>query len=71
MHWSKKLAAVTALNMLMAAGCSSPQARSGGAVFPPVPVAVAQATEEAVPIQIRTVGTVEAFSTVEVKAQVA
>jgi len=71
MHCSTKFAAVAALNLLMAAGCASPQARSGGPVFPPVPVAIAQAIEEAVPIQLRTVGTVEAFSTVEVKAQVA
>jgi multidrug efflux system membrane fusion protein len=57
--------------MFVIAGCSSPQAQSGGAAFPPVPVAVATAAEESVPVQIRTVGTVEPYSTVEVKAQVA
>jgi len=36
-----------------------------------VPVTTGQAVEEAVPIQIRTVGTAEAYSTVEVKSQVA
>jgi multidrug efflux system membrane fusion protein len=71
MHWSFKPAAIAALSIVVASGCSSPQAQSGGPVFPPVPVAVAKAAEEAVPIQVRTVGTVEAFSTVEVKAQVA
>src|SRR6516162_6739005 len=71
MRWSIRPAALAALSILVAAGCSSPQAKSGGPVFPPVPAAVAKATEESVPIQVRTVGTVEAFSTVEVKAQVA
>ena len=71
MNWTVKPAVVAALSIVVAAGCSSPQAKSGGPVFPPVPVAVAKATEESVPIQVRTVGTVEAFSTVEVKAQVA
>src|SRR6516165_8738984 len=71
MRWSIRPAALAALSILVAAGCSSPQAKSGGPVFPPVPVAIAKATEESVPIQVQTVGTVEAFSTVEVKAQVA
>jgi len=53
------------------AGCSSPHAQSGPPVFPPVPVATAQATEETVPIQIRSVGTAEPYSSVEVKSQVA
>src|SRR5262245_50064660 len=54
------------------AGCSSPHAQSGPPVFPPVvPVATAQATEETVPIQIRSVGTAEPSSSVEVKSQVA
>jgi multidrug efflux system membrane fusion protein len=64
-------AAVAALNIFLITGCSSPQAQSGAPVFPPVPVVVAQATEEAVPILVRAVGTAEAYSTVEVKAQVA
>jgi multidrug efflux system membrane fusion protein len=56
---------------LFAMACSAPQAQSGSAAFPPVPVAVGRAVEEAVPIQIRAVGTAEPYSTVEVKAQVA
>jgi membrane fusion protein, multidrug efflux system len=65
-------AAIVALNILVIASCSSPQTqKAAGPVFPPVPVAVAQAADEAVPIQIQTVGTVEPYSTVEVKAQVA
>jgi multidrug efflux system membrane fusion protein len=57
--------------LLLASGCSSPHAQSDPPAFPPVPVATAQATDESVPIQIRTVGTAEAYSTVEVKSQVA
>jgi membrane fusion protein, multidrug efflux system len=72
MHWNRFIAAVAALSALVLAGCSSPPAQSAGAAaFPPVPVAIATAAEESVPIQIRTVGTVEPYSTVDVKAQVA
>src|SRR5947207_1275948 len=67
-----KLIAIAALIFLIgSAGCSSPQAQSGPPELPPVPVTTAQAVEESVPIQIRTVGTAEAHSTVEVKSQVA
>src|SRR5216684_6114047 len=48
-----------------------PQAKSGRPAFPAVPVTIGQAAEESVPIQVQAVGNVEAFSTVEVKAQVA
>jgi len=61
----------TFLVLIVASGCSSPQAQSGPPVFPPVPVTTGQVVEEAVPIQIRTVGTAEAYTTVEVKSQVA
>ena len=67
----KKLTSVPALIVFLIGGaCSSPQAQSGPPELPPVPVSTGQATEEAVPIEIRTVGTVEAYSTVEVKSQV-
>ena len=39
-------------------------------VMPPVPVSLGEAKEELVPIQVRTVGNVEAYSSVGVKAQV-
>lgn len=38
--------------------------------LPPVPVRVAAAAEETVPIQVRAIGNVEPYSSVEVKAQV-
>jgi membrane fusion protein, multidrug efflux system len=59
--------------LLAAAACSStapPSQPSGAPAFPPVPVTTAQAVEESVPFQIRTVGTVEPYSSVEVKSQV-
>src|SRR5262245_50407639 len=65
-----KLKGIVAL-IFFFAGCSSPQAQPGGPVFPPVPVTTEQATEETVPIQIRSVGTAEPYSSVEVKSQVA
>jgi membrane fusion protein, multidrug efflux system len=71
MRWRVKSAVIAALSIVMAAGCSAPQAQSGAPMIPPVPATIARATQEAVPIQVQTVGTVEAFSTVEVKAQVA
>jgi multidrug efflux system membrane fusion protein len=39
--------------------------------MPPVPVSTSAATDEKVPIQLKAFGTVEAFSSVEVKSQVA
>src|SRR3954453_14315213 len=45
-------------------------ARGAGAGFPPVPVSIESAVQEAVPIEIRAVGNVEPSSSVQVKAQV-
>src|SRR5438874_5029767 len=66
-----KSTAIAALMTLVLYACASPQAQSGGAAFPPVPVSIGQATQESVPIQIRAVGAAEPYATVEVKAQVA
>ncbi|PYS21437.1 MAG: efflux RND transporter periplasmic adaptor subunit, partial [Acidobacteria bacterium] len=60
----------TIIGLILTACNSAPQAQSGGMAFPPVPVSVGTATEETVPIQVRAVGNVEPYSTVEVKAQV-
>src|SRR5437773_2073638 len=65
-------AATVVLVFLAFAGCGSSQkAQSSGPAFPPVPVSTGEATEESVPIEIHSVGNVESYSTVEVKAQVA
>jgi len=55
---------------LLLTGCSKEQAQSTSG-FPPVPVSVAVAAQEAVPVQIRAIGTVEPSSTVQIKSQVA
>ena len=65
-------AATVVLIFFVFAGCGSSQkAQSSGPAFPPVPVSTGEATEESVPIEIHSVGNVESYSTVEVKAQVA
>lgn len=52
------------------AACGKQQAQQTGGM-PPVPVSVAVATEESIPVEIRAVGTVEPSSTVQIKSQVA
>jgi len=54
---------------MLAAGCGKPQAAVGGR--PPVPVSVAVAAQEALPVEVRAIGTVEPSSTVQIKSQVA
>lgn len=63
--WS---AGAVAACLLVTAGC----ARAGGSADPAVavPVSVAVATTRDVPVELRAIGTVEAYSTVEVRAQV-
>jgi len=51
------------------AGCEKQEAK-GAPVRPPVPVRVAEAVRQTVPVELRAVGNVEAVATVEVKAQV-
>ncbi|HTT66015.1 MAG TPA: efflux RND transporter periplasmic adaptor subunit [Bryobacteraceae bacterium] len=62
--------AATVALALLAAGCDKQQARMPGGM-PPVPVSVAVAAQEAVPVQVRAIGTVEPSSTVQIKSQVA
>ncbi len=68
----KRLAlAVGLLCLLAAAGCAKkqdPQAASAGP--PPVPVRVATVEQKTVPLQVRVIGNVEAYSTVSIKAQI-
>jgi multidrug efflux system membrane fusion protein len=49
--------------------CKQQKAQTTGGP-PPVPVSVARAAVETVPFELRVVGSVEAFSTVEVKSQI-
>ncbi len=55
---------------LLFAGCGKQQAQ-GPMGMPAVPVSVAVAAEEAVPVQVRAIGTVEPSTTVQIKSQVA
>ena len=71
MQLQVRITTAAAIIVLITSCSPSPQAKSGGPAFPAVPVTIGQATEESVPIQVQSVGNVEAFSTVEVKAQVA
>ncbi len=70
MHFT--IRAFIAVSLVLAlAGCGAkPQSESGGAAFPPVPVRIGQARQESVPIQVRVVGTVEPYSSVQVKSLV-
>src|SRR5437762_14373562 len=62
---------VAGLLVVMLAGCGSgPQARQGRMALPPVPVSIGSAVRQAVPIQVRAVGNVEPYSSVQIKAQV-
>lgn len=56
------------LGLLAGAGCSKRQ--DPRAAPPPVPVLVARVVEKTVPVEVRAIGTVEAYSTVSIKAQV-
>jgi multidrug efflux system membrane fusion protein len=55
---------------LPACSASDAQAPSAGAPQPAVPVTVGRVVEKAMPLDVNVVGTVEAFSTVAVRAQV-
>jgi len=62
------------LGLSLVACSSTQQAQQGGGgmpAMPPVPVSIATAVEESVPIQVKAFGTVEAYATVDVKSQVA
>jgi multidrug efflux system membrane fusion protein len=56
--------------ILVVAACSAKKAQTAGGP-PPVPVTVATAASESVPVEIRVVGAVEPSSTVQIKSQVA
>ena len=52
-------------------GCQKEQVKTAAAGPPVVPVSVGSVTEEAAPVELRVVGTVDASSVVQVKSQVA
>jgi len=56
-------------SLLAAAGCSKKQDPQA-ATAAPVPVTVATVVQKTVPVQVRAIGTAEAYSTVSIKAQI-
>jgi multidrug efflux system membrane fusion protein len=62
------LAAVVLVTVVFAGSCSRRATHSEAA--PPVPVTTAVAVQRDVPVEVRAIGTVQAHSTVEVRAQV-
>ena len=60
---------IAALAVLSLAGCTAERAKSAGPP-PAVPVSVAVATQESVPVEAEAVGTVEASSVIQVRSQV-
>ena len=63
------LLGLTCLSACAASDAQSNSAKSGGAR--PVPVVIATATQKTVPVFVQTTGTVQAYSTVSVKSQIA
>ena len=57
--------------LLFFSGCQSQKAQQRPGGMPPVPVSVAVATQESIPIELRAVGTVEPSVSVQVKSQIA
>ena len=60
---------IAPLTALLLTGCSSPKAQTAGAL-PPTPVSVAIAAQESLPVDVRAIGMVEPFETVQVKSQI-
>ncbi len=61
--------AVAGLALAFLAGCSKDSAKASAAP-PPAPVRVAQAEIKTLPVEVRTIGNVEAYKTISVKSQV-
>jgi multidrug efflux system membrane fusion protein len=55
--------------MMVISGCGSSPVKSAGPA-PPIPVSVAMATQESMPIEVHAVGTVEASAVIQVKSQI-
>jgi multidrug efflux system membrane fusion protein len=63
--------AAIAIAAALGAGCSkSGPPGGGGFMSGPVPVLIAQAVMKTVPIQLHAIGTIEAYSTVSIRAQI-
>ena len=65
---SAGLAVAILAALVMTASCRNKEQKRGGA--PPVAVTVATVEQKDVPVQIRAIGNIEAYSTIQVKAQI-
>ncbi len=69
LHWKQsRLLLAPLVCLAVAAGCSRPQAAPPAPAL--VPVRVATVVQKTVPVQVRAIGNVEAYSTVSIKAQI-
>jgi multidrug efflux system membrane fusion protein len=68
---SYKFILVVVAAVLLQSGCQGPTKAQSAGPPPPVPVTFAIATQEAVPVELHTIGTVEASAVIQVKPQVA
>lgn len=62
--------AVLTLLSMLAAGCAKQQA-AGPVVRPSIPVTVAKVTQKSMPVTLEAIGSVEAYSTVLIRSQIA
>jgi membrane fusion protein, multidrug efflux system len=65
------LSALAAALVLAGCGSSKPSQAAAAGGMPPVPVSVAAAGREVLPVEVHAVGTAEAYHTVQVKSQIA
>ncbi len=56
-----------ALALLLGAGCGNGKSNAAQPKLPPVPVTVSEVVQKTVPVQLRVIGNVEAYSTIAVK----
>src|SRR5579864_5512199 len=64
------LALLSSCSTNSTAGKPAPSAQSAMAAMPPVPATIGAASLKTIPVQVRTIGNGEAYSTVNVKSQV-
>src|SRR5579859_7938621 len=75
-EWATAVLLVASLTLLTSCsdksttGKAAPSAQAAMAAMPPVPATIGVASLKTVPIQVRTIGNGEAYSTVNVKSQV-
>ena len=72
--WGGRILGLLTVILLSLTGCSGDQDKAAGKGSrekkPAVPVTVAAATQKTMPVELRTIGNVEAFATVAIKSQI-